>query len=255
MQCIDLNSDLGESFGLYIAGNDADVLAHITSANVACGFHAGDAPTMRKTVAQAKALGVAVGAHPGFPDMQGFGRRPMKLSPDEVYDLVVYQIGALQGFTSAAGVPLCHVKPHGALYNMAAVDAVLASALCNAVLDVNPMLVLYGLANSELTRVAETLGLSVAHEVFADRSYQADGTLTPRENPGAMIEDPAVATKQILTMLSEGKVRSQQGTWVPIRADTICIHGDQPAAAEFAFKIRQALACEGVVIQAPRRSS
>lgn len=251
MPCIDFNSDLGESFGLYVAGNDLDVLPNITSANVACGFHAGDAPTMRRTVREAAALGVAVGAHPGFPDLQGFGRRRMVLSPDEVYDFVVYQVGALRGFTAAANIPLCHVKPHGALYNMAAVDAALATAICHAVRDIDAALILFGLANSELTRSAEALGIPVAHEVFADRSYQADGTLTPRGKPGAMIEDPEVATAQILTMLMDGRVRSQQGNWVSVKADTVCIHGDQPGAATFARAIRTALIREGVHISAP----
>jgi 5-oxoprolinase (ATP-hydrolysing) subunit A len=249
MAHIDFNSDLGESFGLYSVGSDAEILPHITSANIACGFHAGDAPTMRKTVARAKAMGVAVGAHPGLPDLQGFGRREMKLSPDEAYEFVVYQIGALLGFTSAAGVSLNHVKPHGALYNMAAVDATLADAICQAVKDVDASLVLFGLANSELTRAGEALGLKVAHEVFADRSYQADGTLTRRGTPGAMIEDPAIATEQILTMLNDGKVRSRQGAWVPVRSDTVCIHGDQPGAPAFAKAIRQALEREGVTVR------
>ncbi|OLU34696.1 LamB/YcsF family protein [Pseudomonas sp. PA27(2017)] len=248
---IDFNSDLGESFGLYSAGNDANVLPYITSANIACGFHAGDAPTMRKTVARAKALGVAVGAHPGLPDLQGFGRREMQLSMDEAYAFVVYQVGALKGFTAAAGVELRHVKPHGALYNMAARDRELATAICQAIRDVDATLILFGLANSELTHAGEALGLQVAHEVFADRSYQADGTLTRRGTLGAMIEDPEVATAQILTMLHEGRVRSQQGTWVSVRADSVCIHGDQPGAPQFARAIRQALEKQGVLLQAP----
>ena len=248
---IDFNSDLGEGFGLYTAGNDDQVLPHITSANIACGFHAGDAPTMRKIVASAKALGVAVGAHPGLPDLQGFGRREMKLSADEAYAFVVYQVGALKGFTAAAGVELRHVKPHGALYNMAARDEVLATVICQAIRDVDAGLILFGLANSELTRAGEALGLQVAHEVFADRTYQADGSLTRRGTPGAMIDDPKVATEQLLTMLHESRVRSQQGTWVPVRADSVCIHGDQPGAPQFARAIRQALEKEGVLLQAP----
>lgn len=251
MMQIDFNSDLGESFGLYSVGTDTEVLPYITSANIACGFHAGDAATMRKTVARANALGVAVGAHPGLPDLQGFGRREMKVSADEAYEFVVYQIGALQGFTQAAGIALSHVKPHGALYNMAAVDDALATAICQAVRDVDASLMLFGLAGSALTRAGESLGLRVAHEVFADRSYQADGTLTRRGDPGAMIDDPAIATRQILTMLQEGRVRSQQGTWVPVCADTVCIHGDQPGAPQFARAIHQALMEEGVLLKAP----
>lgn len=248
---IDFNSDVGEGFSLYHAGDDAAVLPHITSANIACGFHAGDSRTMRRTVALAAQLGVAVGAHPGFQDLQGFGRRLMKLSEDEVYEAVVYQVGALMGFTCAAGVPLKHVKPHGALYNLAATHRPTADAICHAVKDIDPGLMLFGLSGSELTAAATACGLKVAHEVFADRTYQDDGTLTPRGQPGAMIEDVTVAVDQVLNMLHRGEVRSIQGNWVPVRAETLCIHGDQPGAAAFARSIKQALLSEGVVIRSP----
>lgn len=248
---IDFNSDVGEGFSLYQAGDDAAVLPHITSANIACGFHAGDSRTMRQTVALAARLGVAVGAHPGFQDLQGFGRRLMKLSEDEVYELVVYQVGALMGFTRAAGVALKHVKPHGALYNFAATHRGTAQAICRAVKDIDPGLILFGLCASELTQAATDCGLKVAHEVFADRTYQQDGTLTPRGQPGAMIDNVTVAVDQVLNMLHRGEVRSTQGMWVPVRAETLCIHGDQPGAAAFARSIRQALLDEGVVIRSP----
>jgi len=248
---IDFNSDVGEGFSLYQAGDDAAVLTHITSANIACGFHAGDSRTMRHTVALAAQLGVAVGAHPGFQDLQGFGRRLMKLSDDEVYELVVYQVGALMGFTRAAGVPLRHVKPHGALYNLAAMDRGTADAICRAVKDIDPGLILFGLSGSQLTAAATDCGLKVAHEVFADRTYQQDGTLTPRGQPGAMIEDVTTAVDQVLNMLHRGEVRTMQGTWVAVRAETLCIHGDQPGAAAFARSIKHALLEDGVVIRRP----
>ncbi|MEB0205418.1 5-oxoprolinase subunit PxpA [Pseudomonas sp. CCC3.1] len=249
---LDFNSDLGESFGLYHLGNDEAVLPFITSANVACGFHAGDAHTMRKTVALAAELGVAVGAHPGLPDLQGFGRRVMAITPDEAYEFVLYQVGALKGFTAAAGVALHHVKAHGALYNMAATNKRLADAICQAVKDIDPALVLFGLANSALTDAAQGLGLAVAHEVFADRTYQQDGTLTPRSQPGAMITDIGPAIEQVLSMVCEGYAVSMQGTRVPVTPGTLCIHGDQPGAAGFARAIREALEREGVTIRRPR---
>lgn len=251
MPDIDFNSDLGEGFGGYRMGDDEAVLAEITSANIACGFHAGDPGIMRKTVAAALARGVAIGAHPGFPDLQGFGRRRMAMSPDEAYECVLYQIGALSGIAAAQKAELHHVKPHGALYNQAAGDPMLARAICEAVRDFNPTLFLYGLANSCLTEAAEAIGLPVRHEVFADRTYQPDGSLTPRTQPNAMITDADQAVAQVLGMLRDGQVIAVDGTRVPVRADTLCIHGDQPGAAAFARAIKEALIGEGVRVVAP----
>nr|WP_315597259.1 5-oxoprolinase subunit PxpA [uncultured Cupriavidus sp.] len=249
---IDFNSDLGESFGIYNLGDDSGVLAQISSANIACGFHAGDPQTIAATVRNAVAQGVSIGAHPGFPDLQGFGRRAMALSHGEIYNLTIYQVGAMQAFARAAGSRLAHVKPHGALYNLAAKDSGMARALAEAVRDVDPTLVFFGLAGSELVRAGREAGLETAEEVFADRSYQSDGSLTPRGTPGAMITDPDVATKQVIRMIREGVVRSLQGVDVPVKADTLCIHGDQPRATAFAHCIRTALLAEDIQIRPPR---
>jgi len=248
---IDLNCDMGESYGAWQMGNDAAVLQFVSSANVACGFHGGDPSTMRQTVAAALARGVAVGAHPSLPDLVGFGRRPMQITPQEAYDMVVYQVGALAAVAAAQGARLHHVKAHGALYNMAAKDAALAQAICRAVRDVDGSLVLYGLAGSQLVAAAQELGLRAAHEVFADRSYQDDGSLTPRSQPGAMIEDLDAAVAQVLGMVRDGMVRSVNGLAVPVRADTLCIHGDQPNALVFAQGLRDALRDAGIAVRAP----
>jgi UPF0271 protein len=245
---IDLNCDMGESYGAWHMGNDEGVLQYVTSANIACGFHGGDPGTMRQTVAASLAHGVALGAHPSLPDLAGFGRRVMQISPSEAYDMVVYQIGALAGVAASQGGRLHHVKAHGALYNMAVKDTALAKAICAAVRDVDRTLVLYGLAGSEMVRAAEEAGLVAAHEVFADRSYQDDGSLTPRSHPGAMIEDLDTAVAQVIRMAAEGKVRSVNGKDVPVRADTLCIHGDQPNALKFANGIRTALAKAGIAV-------
>ena len=252
MNRIDLNSDMGEGFGAWPGGDDLGLLESVTSTNVACGFHAGDPRTMAKLVRAAKEKGVAIGAHPGFPDLQGFGRREMALTPDEVYDLVVYQVGALMGVARAAGASLAHVKAHGALYNMAARDAKLAQAIANAVRDVDRELVLFGLSGSELVTAGRDAGLTVACEVFADRSYQDDGSLTPRRMAGAMITDHQASIAQVLRMVSEGRVRSLSGKDVPIEADTVCLHGDEAGAAEAARQLRKALEAAGAVICAPR---
>ncbi|OUQ87785.1 lactam utilization protein LamB [Brevibacillus brevis] len=248
MKTVDLNCDMGESFGAYHLGNDQEILSYITSANVACGFHAGDPATMKKTVQMALKAGVAIGAHPGFADLVGFGRRNMEISPEEAYDLVVYQIGALQGFVRAEGGVMHHVKPHGALYNMAATRPALAESIALAIYKVNPELVLYGLAGSELTRAGEKIGLITAHEVFADRTYQQDGTLTPRSQPNAMITDQHQSLQQVIRMVKEGLVLTQQDVDIPIQADSICIHGDSAHALEFAESIQQALVEAGIVI-------
>jgi 5-oxoprolinase (ATP-hydrolysing) subunit A len=254
MKTVDLNCDMGESFGAYQLGNDQEILSYITSANVACGFHAGDPATMRKTVRMAAEAGVAIGAHPGFADLVGFGRRNMEISPEEAYDLVVYQIGALQAFVRAEGGVMHHVKPHGALYNMAATRPALAESIAMAIYKVNPELVLYGLAGSELTRAGEKIGLATAHEVFADRTYQQDGTLTPRSQPHAMITDQQQSLQQVIRMVSEGLVLTQQGVDIPIQADSICIHGDGAHALEFAQSIQQALTGAGITIASRRQA-
>jgi UPF0271 protein len=250
MYRVDLNSDLGESFGAYKLGMDEEVLQFVTSANIACGFHAGDPGVMRKTVKLALADKVAIGAHPGLPDLNGFGRREIAISPQEAYDMVVYQVGALAGFVKAEGGSMQHVKAHGALYNMAAKRKELAEAIAEAVYKVNPELILFGLSGSELVKAGEKIGLKTAHEVFADRTYQADGSLTPRRQPDALIADDTQAVTRVARMIKEGLVTSQQGTDIKIQADTVCIHGDGPHALEFAQKIRSFLASSAVSVQA-----
>jgi 5-oxoprolinase (ATP-hydrolysing) subunit A len=252
MHRIDFNCDMGESYGAWHMGDDLALLDHVTSASVACGFHAGDPATIRRTVKAAVAKGVAVGAHPSLPDLQGFGRRVMQISPAEVYDIIVYQIGAVSAFARASGGRLSHVKAHGALYNMAARDRALADAIAAAVRDVDKSLVLFGLSGSELIAAAEAAGVKAAAEVFADRSYQDDGSLTPRGRPGAMIEDVEQSIGQVRSMVFKGVVRAQSGKEVAVRADTLCIHGDQPGALEFAQRIRAALVEAGADVRAIR---
>jgi 5-oxoprolinase (ATP-hydrolysing) subunit A len=252
---LDLNCDMGESFGAWRMGNDEAVLAHVTSANVACGFHAGDAGTMFRTARLALARGVAIGAHPSLPDLQGFGRREMKIGAKEAYELVIYQVGALAGVCQALGTRLHHVKPHGALYNMAARDRALADAIATAVRDIDPRLVLYGLAGSQSILAARAVGLHAASEVFADRKYQPDGSLTPRSRPDAMIAESARALAQVERMVLHAEVQATDGSVVPIEADTLCIHGDEPRAAEFAGAIRQALEGWGVEVKAITRDA
>lgn len=250
MKSVDLNCDMGESFGAYQIGADSAVMPWITSANIACGFHGGDPGVMRRTVAAAKEAKVAIGAHPGFPDLVGFGRRAMDLTPQEVYDLVVYQVGALGAFAAAAGVRMQHVKPHGALYNMAVKDAALSDAIAHAVRDVDARLVLFGLAGSIMILAGERAGLRTAHEVFADRNYMADGSLVSRKRDDAMVHDASQAAARALRMVTEGQVQTVDGADIAIRADTICIHGDGPDAAAFARAIRGALEGGGVEVKA-----
>ncbi len=247
---LDLNCDMGESFGSWKMGNDLAILDEVTSANIACGFHAGDPGTMHRTVAAAFERGVQVGAHPGYPDLVGFGRRQMKLSALECYDNAVYQIGALAGFARALGGRLSHVKAHGMLYNTAERDAELADALARAVRDVDASLVLFGMPGGEQLKAAERLGLRSRAEVFADRSYQEDGSLTPRNQAGAMIEDPEASVAQVEQMVLEQQVRTLSGRTIPVRADTLCIHGDQAGALAFARRLRAALTARGVTITA-----
>lgn len=246
MNNVDLNSDLGESFGAYNIGNDKEVLKYISSANIACGYHAGDHNVMFETVQLAKKYGVQIGAHPGFPDLAGFGRREMILSPREVYNLVIYQIGSLAAVCKVNGTALSHVKPHGALYNMAAKIPEMAKAIAEAVYDLDPGLVLFGLAGSELVMAGEEKGLVIAHEVFADRTYQPDGALTSRMHENALIHDTQVAINRVIRMIKEGKVAAVDGTDVLIKADTICIHGDSPKALEFVIELKQALIEENI---------
>ena len=245
---VDLNSDLGESFGAYHIGCDEEVLHYVSSANVACGFHAGDPNVMLKTVKLAKERGVSIGSHPGLPDLVGFGRRKMAISPEDAYTMVVYQVGALMAMAKSQGVKIHHVKPHGALYNMAAKDFALSQAIARAVHDIDDSLVLYGLAGSELIRAGKKEGLLTASEVFADRTYQDDGSLTPRGMAGAMITDEARSLAQVLRMVKEGKVTALSGKEISVTAETICVHGDGPKALAFTKKIRETLEQEGIEI-------
>jgi len=251
MKRIDLNCDMGESFGAWKMGADAEVMPFISSANVACGFHAGDPATIRATVRLAVDQGVAVGAHPSLPDLQGFGRRAMKIAPQEMYDLVLYQAGAVEAFARAAGAKLHHVKCHGALYNMAANDEALSEAMVRAVRDLGSAVMVYALSGSRNFEKAKQLGVPVAGEVFADRGYSDDGTLAPRDRPGGMIEDPAASVKQALAMIEEGCVTSLSGKRVPVSADTMCLHGDQPGAVAFARALRAAFGQRGIEVAAP----
>lgn len=248
MRRVDINSDLGESFGAYTIGSDEAVMQYATSVNIACGFHAGDPVVMEKTVALARAAGVGVGAHPGYPDLQGFGRRRLAMSPSEARAAVIYQIGALQGFLNAAGLTLQHVKLHGALYNAAATDDALARAVCLGVRDAAPGAILLGLSGSAMLRAAEQAGLRAAGEVFADRAYNDDGTLVSRSLPGAVLHDAGFAIARAVRMVKEGVVESVNGKPTPVRADSICVHGDNANALEFVRRLRRALEAEGVVV-------
>jgi 5-oxoprolinase (ATP-hydrolysing) subunit A len=245
---IDINCDMGEG-----AGNDAAMLPWITSANIACGVHAGGPALMRLLVRACKERGVAVGAHPGLHDMEGFGRREIAVRPDEAYDLVVYQTGALLAFATAAGVRLAHVKPHGALYNVAARDRGLADAIAGAVRDVDNQLVLFGLAGSELITAGERAGIVTAAEAFADRNYMSNGSLVSRDRPDAFVHDPAIAADRVLRMLAEGRVAAVDGRDVPLEPSTICIHGDGPNAVEMAREVRSRLDASGIIVSSLAR--
>lgn len=245
---VDLNSDLGESFGIYTIGNDSAVMDSISSANVACGFHAGDPLVMQRTVEEARQKGVCVGAHPGFPDLQGFGRRKMECSPDEVYGYCLCQIGALAAVCRSRGVTLQHVKAHGALYNMAASKADLAEAIAFAARDAVPGLILMGLANSLFRKAAEKAGLPFAAEAFADRAYRSDGTLQPRSEKGSVIHDPAKASSRVIQMIEKGTVLSVDGHEISLRPDSICLHGDTPEAVAMSRIINRDLTAAGITI-------
>ncbi len=240
MKKIDLNCDIGESFGAYTIGRDADVIPYISSANVACGYHAGDPSVMRKTVKLALDRGVAIGAHPGTPDLVGFGRRNLDMSPVEAADAVLYQVGALAAFCKAAGTPLSHVKAHGALYNMAGKNYALARAICEAVASFDKNLIFLALSGSEMVRAASDVGIRCAREVFADRAYEADGSLVARTKPGAMITDEKLAIERVVRMVTEGKVQTITGKDIPIQADSVCVHGDGEKALLFVQNLRSA---------------
>jgi UPF0271 protein len=249
IKTIDLNCDMGEAFGVWPMGNDNALMKLISSANIACGFHAGDANIMRKTAQMAIELNVAIGAHPAFPDLQGFGRRNMQLTPQEIYDICVYQIGAMFGTVKALGGKLHHVKPHGALYNMAAKDAALAKAIAEATIAIDPDLIFYGLSGSFLISEAEKIGLRTASEVFADRTYQNDGSLTPRTQSNALIESTQEAVNQVIMMIEKQCVISTDGKEVPLKADTVCIHGDGNHAVQFAEELRNTLLNRNIFIE------
>ena len=248
MYKVDLNSDLGESFGRYTLGMDADILQLVSSANVACGYHASDPLVMNKTIAMAKVAGVRVGAHPGFPDLMGFGRRNMDVSPAEAKAYTLYQLGALDAFCKAHGVKMQHVKPHGAMYNMAGKDYALSKAICEAIYEYDKDLIVMALSGGELVHAAEDMGLKVAREVFADRAYEEDGSLVNRRKEGAMITDENEAIARVVRMIKEQKVTAITGKDIPIKADSVCVHGDGVKALAFVKKIRETLTAEGVEI-------
>jgi UPF0271 protein len=246
---VDINADLGEG-----AGHDAELFELISSANIATGFHAGDSDTMHAAVSAAKEHGVAVGAHPSFWDRENFGRKELEVRSQEVFDAVAYQLGIFQAIASAVGTQPNHVKPHGALYNMAVRDQELADAIARAIESVDPKLILFAPDNTELARAGEAHGLQIAREIFADRNYLNDGWLVPRTRPDALLRDPKEAAGRVLRMLREGRVRSVEGGDVEVRGETICVHGDTPGAVEFARELRSQLEKEGVRISAPQSS-
>ena len=249
MKKVDINSDLGESFGSYTLGMDAEVLQYVSSANIACGFHAGDPMVMDKVVKTAKANGVAVGAHPGYPDLMGFGRRKMVLSPDEVKNYMKYQIGSLWAFVHSSGLSLQHVAPHGALGNLCQYDRDVSRAICQAVYEIAPSIMIFYCAGAVLGEEAENMGLKTAAEIFADRAYMDDLSLVPRKQPGSMITDEDLAVARCVRMVKEGMVTTITGKDVPIRGDTLCVHGDGAKALAFVERIRKAFLDEGIQIK------
>lgn len=253
MTSVDINCDMGESTHLYhyTLEKDVELLQYVSSVNLACGFHAGDAYTMHRLVESALDRRVAIGAHPGFPDKENFGRKNMKLSPELLYDILIYQLGALQAFLQIYGSKLHHIKAHGAMYTMAAKDELIADVICNAVKDFDEHLILYGLSGSELTRCAKLFGLKTAGEAFADRTYLADGSLMARTETNALIDSEELVSKQALQIVKEGIVTSSGGKAVNIKADTICIHGDGAHAVEFARAIHQKFSEHNITIQQP----
>jgi len=247
---IDLNSDIGESFGAYTIGHDAELMKSITSANVAAGFHAGDPTVLRVTIRLARQSGVAIGAHPGFPDLAGFGRRELNVTPREAEDLSLYQIAAVAGVASAEGVRLQHVKPHGALFNMAVKNAELAAAIARAVAAFDPSLILFGLPGSQILEAGRAAGLRVAAEIFADRAYEPDGQLVSRRKPGAVIHDTDLVVARAVRMVKDRTVVAIDGTVVALEADTICLHGDTPGSDDLAVRVRAGLEAAGITVKA-----
>ena len=245
---VDLNCDLGESFGAYTIGMDDEVIKLVSSANVACGFHASDPVVMRRTVERAVAAGIGIGAHPGFYDLMGFGRRNMNISPSEAYAYVTYQLGALSAFCTQQGTKIAHVKPHGALYNMAGKDYELAKGICSAVYDFDPDIILLGLSGSKMIDAGCDIGLRCANEFFADRAYEDDGSLRARTKEGAMIEDENEAIERVVRVLKTGKVRTYSGNDIELKIDSICVHGDNVHALDFVRTIRKRLGEEGIEI-------
>jgi 5-oxoprolinase (ATP-hydrolysing) subunit A len=247
---IDLNADIGESFGIYQSGQDEMLMRSITSGSIACGFHAGDPSVMRRTVRHAARAGVSIGAHPGFPDLVGFGRREIKADPQEIFDFVLYQIGALSAVAKAEGVRLKHVKPHGALYNMSTRNTEMAEAIARAVAAFDETLLLVGLPGSELLSAGSRLGLRVAAEAFADRSYEPDGTLTPRHLADSVLSEPGRAAERAVRMVRDHKVAARDGSALTLHVDTICVHGDTPDAAALAPAVRAGLEQAGITVAA-----
>ncbi|MEN8246640.1 MAG: 5-oxoprolinase subunit PxpA [Thermodesulfobacteriota bacterium] len=253
MKSIDLNCDMGESFGKYHLGVDEEIIRHITSANIACGWHAGDPLVMDRTVKLAVENGVGVGAHPSYPDLLGFGRRNMDCTPQEIRQYVTYQVGALQAFCRAHSTRLKHVKPHGALYHRAVTDKAAARAVAQAVMDVDPSLCYVALAGEKgatMARVGREMGLKVVYEAFPDRAYTQEGTLLPRQNPGAVIKESGKVTERALEMVLEGRVKTVDGSSTALKVDTLCVHGDTPGAVELANAINVAMRAEGVSLLA-----
>ncbi|HEY67351.1 MAG TPA: LamB/YcsF family protein [Thermoflexia bacterium] len=245
---MDLNCDVGESYGVYRVGNDEALMPLITSANIACGYHAGDPVVMDRTVRLAARHGVGIGAHPGFPDLLGFGRRRMHLAPDEIENYVLYQVGALAAFARSVGAELAHVKPHGALYNMAAKDIEMARAIVRGVARVDPNLIVVGLAGAALVEAAREAGMRVASEGFADRAYNYDGTLRSRRLPGAVIEEPELAAERAVRIVRDGTVVAYTGEEIPLHVDTLCVHGDTPTAVEIVRTMRRKLEEAGIEV-------
>ncbi|GLX67153.1 LamB/YcsF family protein [Paenibacillus glycanilyticus] len=250
---VDLNCDFGEGYGIYSFGQDAELLQYVTSVNIACGFHAGDPHTIHSAVKQSLAAGVAIGAHPGLPDRLGFGRREMVVSASEVYDFVLYQLGALRAFVQAAGGELNHLKPHGALYHMANRDKAVSEAIVQATLALDDRLMIYGQSGSQLLDTAQSAGLTAVSEVFADRAYESDGSLAARSKRGAVLHDAQQAARQAVAMVAQGSAYTPEGEAVEVLANTICLHGDGPNAALFASRIREELMQSGIKLQAPER--